>query len=90
MSAPTAEGIERWLVDHVARAAHLDPSQVDPRDPFAEYGLDSRAAVGLSGDLEEWLGLKLPATLAWDYPTIELMARNLAERAAANGAKSDG
>ncbi len=35
--------------------------------------------VGLIGDLETWLGRKLTATMAWDYPTILLLARHLAD-----------
>ena len=53
-------------------------STIDPREPFTYYGLDSVQAVGLTGDLEIWLGRRLSPTLAWDYPNIESLARHLA------------
>ena len=31
-------------------------------------------AVSFAGDLEEWLGRDLPATLLWDYPTLAALA----------------
>lgn len=34
------------------------------------YGLDSVTAVGLAGELEEWLGRQITPTLIYDYPTI--------------------
>jgi len=52
--------------------------EIDVRETFSNYGLDSRTAIGLSGEFERWLGRPLPATLVWDYPTIELMAQVLA------------
>ena len=53
--------------------------EIDVRKPFASYGLDSVQAVGMSGALQNWLGVPLPATLAWDFPTIESLAPHLAE-----------
>jgi phthiocerol/phenolphthiocerol synthesis type-I polyketide synthase D len=35
--------------------------------------------VSISGELEHWLGRRLPVTLVWDFPTIELLAKALAE-----------
>jgi len=40
--------------------------------------LDSVAAVGLAGELEDWLDVELPATILWDYPTIAALAEYLA------------
>jgi len=88
--APTQEGAEivDWLVRHIAERLHVPPEEIDPREPLASYGLSSTEGVALSGDLEEWLGRDLPATLVWDYPTIERLARHLALTAAPVGAKA--
>ena len=51
---------------------------LDPSAPLTDYGLASIQAVSLVGDLEEWLGRKLPATLLWDYPTLDAIAAELA------------
>lgn len=47
--------------------------------PFDRYGLDSSVAVGLTGDLEDWLETKLDPTLLYDYPTIEGLSQHLAD-----------
>ncbi|MBC7983802.1 MAG: acyl carrier protein [Candidatus Obscuribacterales bacterium] len=75
--------IERWLISHVAALIEDDPLTIDITLPFSAYALDSVATAGLTADLEDWLGRDLPATLIWDYPSIELLARYLALRDAA-------
>jgi acyl carrier protein len=88
LSAPTAADVQEWLVTHLARVLETDPDHIDPREPFASFGLGSLAAVELSADLDDWLGRPLPPTLAWDYPTIELLARHLgAEPAHVDGGR---
>jgi hypothetical protein len=37
----------------------------------------------LVGDLEDWLGLRLPPSLVWDYPSIDAMTDYLIEKARA-------
>ena len=70
--------IQGWLVTRVASLVNQPQCDIDITVPFSYYALDSVAAVGLSGELGEWLGLKLSPTLIWDYPSIELVARYLA------------
>ncbi len=72
------KAIEQWLVRHLAQNLGIAESQVDVRAPFISFGLDSAQAVGLAGDLEDFVGRSLPPTLIWDYPTIEELARYLA------------
>jgi acyl carrier protein len=71
------EMIQAWLIRKVSTALSLNPDQIDPRETFSSFGLDSRTAVSLSGDLERWLGRRLPPTLVWDYPTIDALADHL-------------
>ncbi|MBA3500352.1 MAG: acyl carrier protein [Myxococcota bacterium] len=73
----TATQIEAWLVRAIAKSLRIDEKQVDPARPFAELGIDSVAAVELSGDLEDWLGTHVAPTVVWDYPTITLLASHL-------------
>ncbi|NYI04012.1 beta-ketoacyl synthase N-terminal-like domain-containing protein [Allostreptomyces psammosilenae] len=74
----SAAAIENQFRILIARQAHLDVSEVDVRQPFTSYGLDSIQAVALAGALTDWLGREVPATLAWDYPSVEEAARALA------------
>ncbi|MEW6405184.1 MAG: beta-ketoacyl synthase N-terminal-like domain-containing protein, partial [Chloroflexota bacterium] len=65
----------------IAASLEIDPASIDPRKPFTYFGLGSVQAVSLTGDLEVFLNRKLSPTLAWDYPTIELLANYLANDA---------
>ncbi|MFG1693936.1 SDR family NAD(P)-dependent oxidoreductase, partial [Nonomuraea sp. NPDC049309] len=51
-----------------------DPAAVTAGRPFRELGLDSLAAVDLHDRLVAATGVDLPMTLAFDYPTPELVA----------------
>ena len=72
--------IQHWLVRAVARSLRIDEKAIDPTRPLAELGIDSVAAVQLSGDLEDFLGKTVAPTVVWDYPTISLLAAHLAAR----------
>ncbi|WP_369044484.1 type I polyketide synthase [Streptomyces sp. Midd1] len=48
-----------------------------PEDTFKALGFDSAMAVGLRGRLAAAAGLRLPATVAFTYPTAHALARHL-------------
>ena len=61
--------------EQAIRVLGLNPSQaIDPRQPLNEMGLDSLMAVELRNALGQSLGRTLPATLLFDYPTLESLA----------------
>ncbi|GET44091.1 acyl carrier protein [Microseira wollei] len=76
---PTAAEIQAWIVSYLAQLLEINPDEVDTAIPFDQYGLDSSAAVGMTGDLEDWMGRKIAPTLLYDYPTIQDLAQHLAE-----------
>ncbi|QDS91268.1 Long-chain-fatty-acid--AMP ligase FadD29 [Rosistilla ulvae] len=71
--------IEGWLLEWLAARGNPDNGPADRDKPLADYGLDSLATMELAGDVEDWLGLELTPTLAWDYPTPAVLAPHLAE-----------
>lgn len=75
----TALTIERWLIGWLVQRTDVPEDMVDRDRPLAEYELDSLAAVELSGELEDWLGLELTPVLAWNHPTPARLAMHLAE-----------
>ncbi|GAA2598618.1 acyl carrier protein [Streptomyces axinellae] len=77
-----------WLAARLGEFLQRPAHGIDPRTPFAEYGLDSVAALSLYGDIEEEFALYLEPTVAWDHPTVEALARHLAQEYAA--ARPDG
>lgn len=71
--------IQDWLASYLAELLEIEPSQIDVTIPFNRYGLDSSAAIGMTSDLEEWLGYELDPTLIYDYPTIEILSESLSQ-----------
>jgi acyl carrier protein len=74
---PSEQAIQEWLVQRIAKALEMGSQRIDVETPFARLGLDSRTAVGMSGELERRLGRRLSPTLIWDFPTIAALARHL-------------
>jgi acyl carrier protein len=69
----TASELKAWLVSYLAQLLGVDERQVDPAFSFELYGLDSSAAVGLSGDLGLLLGREIDVSIAYDHPTIDAL-----------------
>lgn len=84
----TAREIESWLVNHLAETLGVEKAEIDIRKPFVSYGLDSAQAIGLVGDLEEYIDRPLSPTLIWDYPNIEDLSRFLQSEEAAPSLKT--
>jgi myxalamid-type polyketide synthase MxaE and MxaD len=78
-NSTNAEVIQAWLVSKLSERLEIESHEIDIREPFASYGLGSTEAVSLAGELAEWLGRKLSPALVYEYPTIEALARHLAE-----------
>jgi NADP-dependent 3-hydroxy acid dehydrogenase YdfG/acyl carrier protein len=81
-AAPSAER-RSLLLSHVReqiiRVMRLEPSfSLEPRQGLFQIGMDSLMAVELSRHLQNSLGKALPATIAFDYPTLEKLTAYLA------------
>jgi len=79
---PTADDIRHWIVDRVAHLSGLPAAEVDAHAPLTRYGLDSVALIALTADCEKWLGCEFRDNPLADDPTIDALARSLAERVA--------
>src|ERR1700738_645404 len=72
-----ADALKKWLARELAQTVDISPEAIALDEPFSHFGLDSAKAVGLLSRLSEFLGRKIPVTLAWNYPTIEALANYL-------------
>lgn len=64
-------------------------SEVDPSQPLMAAGLDSLGAVEFRNNLEARLGMELPGTLIFDYPTPASLAVFLISKVQADVDESD-
>jgi len=70
--------VAAFVRERALRALGVDPGKpIDPRTPLGDLGLDSLLAVELRNTLGTALGKPLPATLLFDYPSIEALTEYL-------------
>jgi acyl carrier protein len=81
--AAVIEHIRVWLVTKAADLLSVAPEILDAQEPLSNFGLSSMSGMMLSGDIEEWLDLKLDPMVVWEYPTIEALARYLSQEVTA-------
>jgi NAD(P)-dependent dehydrogenase (short-subunit alcohol dehydrogenase family)/acyl carrier protein len=72
--------LENLLTDQIGFVLQLDPSRIDRLAPLQSLGLDSLTSLELRNRLEALVGVKLPATVTFTYPTLEALARHLLDQ----------
>lgn len=70
----TTESVRQWLVSYLAEIFTIQPTEVDTSVTFTEWGLESGIAMGLVGELEQWIGFELPLDILMQYPTIDSLS----------------
>ncbi|WP_066913549.1 polyketide synthase Pks13 [Millisia brevis] len=75
----TVPQLREWLRGWVARTTGQPLDQISDDRPMEEFGLSSRDAVALSGEIEELVGVMLTATVVYQHPTIASLATIIIE-----------
>lgn len=80
---PGDADLDEWSAQQVLAAVAnelgLRESDIDPRVPLVEAGVDSIMTVALRRALEKRTGLALPPTLLWEHPTAAALTDRIAE-----------
>lgn len=87
----TSMAIGMVSLEVAAVLGHTSPRTIDPERPFKELGFDSLMGVELRNRLVAKTGLRLPATLVFDYPTSAAVSQCVlagVDRAASESAPS--
>ncbi|MFF1615229.1 SDR family NAD(P)-dependent oxidoreductase [Amycolatopsis sp. NPDC058278] len=74
-AAATVTGFVRTEV--ATALGHRSPASVELAKPFSELGIDSLTSVELRNRIAAGTGLRLPASLLFNHPTVELLAAHL-------------
>jgi acyl carrier protein len=85
-SGLVAETIQRWLVERTAELLRCAPGEIGIDDSFDRLGFDSATAVGVTLELEDYLGRTVEPEVFYSYNTIRRLADHLASGGAPPGA----
>ena len=78
IDGPLTQGkLRAWLVTELAHRVKCPESDIDTAKSFDAYGLDSRAAVQVSGALEKVVERRLSPAILFDHGTIDDLASYL-------------
>src|SRR6478735_4315987 len=75
----TVAQLRDWLRNWIADATGQPVGQITDDRPMEEFGLSSRDAVALSGEIEDLVGVTLSATIVYQHPTIASLATRIIE-----------
>ena len=81
--------LEGLLRTETSRVLKLAPERIASNQPFGQMGIDSLMSLELIRRVNAALGLALPATAVFNYPSIALLSIQLAKRLGLEEAKSE-
>jgi long-chain acyl-CoA synthetase len=76
----STESIQNWITNWMVKQLEIETNAIEPKKVFADYGMNSIMNLKLTQELGKWLGQTLEVVLAWRYPSVDSMARYLANQ----------
>ncbi|HEX4420309.1 MAG TPA: SDR family NAD(P)-dependent oxidoreductase, partial [Kofleriaceae bacterium] len=73
--------IEDVLSKLVSQVLRIPQAKVAAKEPLTGLGMDSLMGLELRNRIEATLGVTMPATLLWTYPTVAALSQHLAKGA---------
>jgi acyl carrier protein len=77
-NAHSVEDIRSKLIDSLSDLLKAERDRIDADVRFDELGLASAEVLMVLGDMEDFLQIELNTTLLYDFPTVNLLAAQLA------------
>jgi acyl carrier protein len=81
--------LQEAVLVQVAKVLRIAEGKLDLEAPLTGLGLDSLMGLELRNRIESMLGITVPATLLWTYPTIATLTKQLSSRIFVNGTPSE-
>lgn len=72
------DALEQFIVEYLSGELALEPEEIDVNTDFSSFGIDSVAAIGMIGALEEASGRFIDPSVWADHPTIRALSTFLA------------
>jgi myxalamid-type polyketide synthase MxaE and MxaD len=72
--------LEECIRRQIARVLRQSPDQIESDTPFGLLGFDSLMALEVKTALEKEMGIVLPVSLVWNYPTVAAVAGFVAQQ----------
>lgn len=79
--AELSDSLAQLLADLMESATGTRPDVIDRDASFTSYGLDSLAMVTFVAQIEETIGIELEPELAFNYPTLNALAKFIGNNA---------
>jgi acyl carrier protein len=72
--------LENFLRDGLARVLKIDAAKIDVQKPVGSFGVDSLMAMEFVRRMSASVGIRLPATAVFNYPTVRALTAEVARR----------
>lgn len=77
-ASSAALSVAAWIKNWMGSEFQIDAASIEDDARFAAFGMDSVAAMLLTGALETWTGADLPPSLVWEHRSITALANHIA------------